>query len=535
MSISGLMPSLPPSLPSSIEAFVRALSDQSSIGIFLTDQDGHTLYLNDRLRRMAGLPITPTAGESWLDALSPEDHELIHAEWTRAITDHRSFAREFRFRRSDGTIRWVMAEAFPLRTAEGASSGYVGMVRDVTPRQLAMEALHASEERYRSLILLSPHAILVHAEGVILFVNQAGTRLLGIASAQAVVGRPLAECFSDEFVRGLLTPEHSDSMAASTSVTRRFVRHDGTPVDVEMVSAPIAFDGHPAVQSIITEITTQQEIEVQLQQTKKTAAMATLAVGMAHEFNNCLTAIMGFSDLALPLLMPDSRAHGHVQQVVLASKRARDLVAQMLLFGRQGNGSRQPICLDILLKETLRVLRGRLPETITLREWIPGATKPVFADPTQLHQVCVSLLAHSEQALRKTGGMMEVRLDNVDLPESANGCDLPLSAGQYVRLTVCDTGEGTGADAEPRLFDPFLTSNDGGRGADVGLSDVQQIVSEHGGTFHATSTVAQGTTIEVYLPALSHPRAAAVNEGAPKDASKPAERKEFLAEHDQER
>jgi PAS domain S-box-containing protein len=529
-----LLPTLPPLARSTIEAFVRTLSDEASIGIFLTDPEGHTLYLNDRLRRIAGLPSRPTAGESWLNALSPEDHELIHAEWTGAIIAQRSFAREFRFRRQDGTIRWVTAEAFPLRTDGGTSTGYVGIVRDITPRQMAMEALHASEERYRRLILLSPHAILVHAEGTILFLNQAATRLFGIDPAQKVEGRPLSECFSQEFIRGLATLDKSDTTTPATPVNRRFVRPDGTLVDVAMVSTPIVFDGHHAVQVIITDLTTQKETEARLQQATKTEAMATFSGGIAHEFNNCLTAIMGFSDLALPLLMPDSRAHGHVQQVVLASKRARNLVTQMLLFGRQGNSPRQPICLDILLKETLRILRGKLRDTISLREWIPGATMPVFADPTQIYQMCVSLLAHSEQAMTRSGGIMEVRLDNVDLPASANGYDLPLPPGQYVRLTVSDTGEGIGPDVPPRLFDPFLTSSYGGKGTEVGLSAVQHIVSEHGGTLHATSTIAQGTIIEVYLPAISHPGSEVVTGPAAKETPKLVERKEFLAEHDKE-
>ena len=131
---------------------------------------------------------------------------------------------------------------------------------------------------------------------------------------------------------------------------------------MEMLATPTTFDGHPAVQVVITDITAQKELAARLQQAKKTAAIATLAGGIAHEFNNCLTAIMGFSDLALPLLVPDSRPHGHIQQVLLASKRARDLVTQMLVFGRQAGNAKQPISLDILLKETLRILRGRLSE-----------------------------------------------------------------------------------------------------------------------------------------------------------------------------
>ena len=520
---------------STIEAFVRTLSGEASIGIFLSDPEGHTLYLNDRLRHIAGLPSTGTAGDCWLHALSPEDRDLISAEWAIATAEHRSFSREFRFRRSDGSIRWVMAEAFPLRTDGGASTGYVGMVRDVTPRQLAMEALHASEERYRNLIFASPHAILVHADRATLFINQAGTRLFGLTSAQEIEGRPLTECFPEDFIQGLLASEHLSTSTPPTPVEKRLVRADGNCFDVEMASTPITFDGHPALQVIVTDITAQKDLAARLQQAKKTAAIATLAGGIAHEFNNCLTAIMGFSDLALPLLVPDSRPHGHIQQVLLASKRARDLVTQMLVFGRQADNAKQPISLDILLKETLRILRGRLSRNITLREWIPGATKPVLADPTQLHQVCVSLLAHSEQAMKTSGGILEVRLDNIHLAAAANGHDLPLPAGPYVRLTVSDTGEGLSPDIQAHLCGPFVTPAHEGGWTGAELADVQTIVSDHGGTFRATSTVGQGTIIEVYLPAMPYPNSVVVSEPIPGAASTLTEGKEFLAERDKER
>ncbi len=513
-----------------IEAFVRTLSTQASIGIFLSDPQGRTLYLNERLCRIAGLPATPKPGQCWLDALFPDDHDPICAEWSRATTEGRSFSREFRFQRADGSVRWVMAEAFPLRTSGESPTGYVGMVRDVTPRQLALEALQASEERYRNLIQLSPHAILVHSDGTLLFINQAGIRLFGIAAAEDIAGRSLSEFFPEEFLQTLPLPEAPNTPTPAAPVERRCVRPDGTHVDVEMVAAPITFDGQPAVQVIVTDITAQKETAAQLQLAKKMAAVATLAGGIAHEFNNCLTAILGFSDLALPLLVPDSRAHGHVQQVILASKRARDLVTQMLVFGRQGDSAKQPISLDILLKETLRILRGRLPENITLREWIPGAIKPVFADPTQIHQVCVSLLAHSEQAMRTTGGVLEVRLDNIHLSTPVNGHELPLPPGQYVRLAVSDTGDGMSPDFQARMCDPFFTATSSGGGTGMGLSGVQSIVSEHGGTFRATSTVGQGTTIEVYLPAMLHPNSVVVTEAVQDRTSNLTERKEFLAE-----
>ena len=519
---------------STIEAFIRTLSGEASIGVFLTDPAGHTLYLNPSLRRLAGLPMTPTTSDSWLKSVAPEDHDLIQTKWAGAIAEHRSFEGEFRFRRADGSICWVMAEAFPLRTDVQALTGYVGIVRDVTQRQLAMDALRAGEDRYRSMILLSPHAVLVHANGTILCINQACQRVLGSTTTLNIEGRPLSGCFSEEFVQALVPPEGLDNVSPSAPVERRFLRPDGTYADIEMTFLPLRFAEQPATQVIITDLTAQKEIDLQLEQAKKTAALATLAGGIAHEFNNCLTAIMGFSDLALPLLVPDSRVHGHIQQVALASKRARDLVTQMLLCGRQGNNVKQSISLDILLKETLRVFRGKLGDNITLREWIPGATKPVLVDLKQIHEVFINLLAHSEQALKVTGGVLEVRLDNLDLPGSTNGHDLPLPRGQYVRLTVSDTGEGVNPDVRPRLVDAFFMYSDGRRGADNGLSDVQRIVSEHGGTFRATSTIARGTTIEIYLPAMS-PHDSTNSDSLSRNLPNLAEQKEFLAERDKER
>lgn len=519
----------------SIEAVLRTLSSQASIGIFLSTTEGQTLYLNERLRRMAGLSTTPTAAECWLTALAPEDHDSIVTEWLTATEQARSFSREFRFRRPDGSLRWVMAEAFPLRAEAAPPSGYVGMIRDITPRHLALEALHACEDRYRSLAALSPHPILVYADETILFMNDAGMRLFALPAASPVEEYSLSEVFPKEFLQDLPLANPVHGTISAPRVERQYARPDGTRVDLELVASQITFDGHPAVQVLATDITAQKDAAAQVRRAHKMGAVATLAGGIAHEFNNCLTAIMGFSDLALPLLVPDSRVYGHIQQVVLASKRARDLVTQMLMFGRQAEGIKQPVSLDILLKETLRLLKGTLPDNITLREWIPGATHPIYADPTQIHQVCVKLLAHSELAMKPDGGILEVRLDNVDLTQSTNAQDLPLRPGHYVCLTVSDTGEEVSAQDHRHKVGPLFAHLPEGTQAGTELAAVQRIVSEHGGTLRSTSTVGQGTTIEVYLPAILPPGSLAAPESPRADASDISGQKEFLAERDKER
>ena len=519
----------------SIEAVLRTLSSQASIGMFLSDPEGHTLYLNERLRRMAGLPTAPASPECWLTALAPEDHDVIVTEWLTATEQARSFSREFRFCRPDGSLRWVMAEAFPLRTEGGPPTGYVGMIRDITPRHLALEALHAAEDRYRSLAALSPHPVLVYADGTILFMNGAGMRLFSVPPAASVEGHSLSDVFPKAFLQDLPVANPIHGTEGATPVERQFVRPDGTRLDLEVVASQVTVDGHPAIQVLATDITAQKDAAAQVRRAHKMAAVATLAGGIAHEFNNCLTAIMGFSDLALPLLVPDSRVYGHVQQVVLASKRARDLVTQMLMFGRQAEGMKQPVSLDILLKETLRLLKGTLPDNITLREWIPGATHPIYADPTQIHQVCVKLLAHSELAMKPDGGILEVRLDNVDLPQSTNAEDLPLRPGHYVCLTVSDTGEEVSAQDHRHKVGPLFAHLPDGTQAGTELAGVQRVVREHGGTLRSTSTVGQGTTIEVYLPAILPAGAIGAPELPRADASDITGQKEFLAERDKER
>ena len=521
----------PPGDFSTVEALVRTLSGQASIGIFLSDPEGRTLYLNERLRRIAGLPVTATPGECWRNALAPEDHDPICSEWSGATSAERSFSREFRFRRPDGSLRWVMAEAFPLRTGEGPSGGYVGIVRDITPRQLALDALHTTEERYRTLALQSPHAIFVHADDTLLFINEAGTRLFGLATAQAIEGHPLSDFFPKEFLQNLPLAKVTTRLPNN----RQFLRSDGQVIDVELVAAPVVFDGHPAIQVLVTDITAQNQIVEQLHRGKKLATAATLAGGMAHEFNNCLTAIMGFSDLALPSLAPDSRVHGHIQQVILASKRARDLVTQMLMFGRQPDGAKQPLFLDILLKETLRILRGQLPDNISLREWVSGATNLISADPTQIHQLCLDLLGRAQQALTLNGGVLEVRLETIRLDSSMPGHDLPLPSGQYVRLTVSDTDDGSPPGSRPQTSTPLSTRLTGGDQARAGFAEIQRIVSEHGGTLRATSTAGQGTTTEVYLPVMPQSHSALGTAPARGTTSPLSQPKEFLAEPDKER
>ncbi len=489
---------------SATDAFIQALANQASIGIFLTDACGNCLYLNDRLCALTGLPLARANGQGWLTMLHPEDQRRVVAEWTTATAEGRTFLTECRFQRPDAAVRWVTVEAFPMRTGGAGVTGYVGTVRDMTAKKHALEALQASEERYRNLIHASPQPVLVCANGTIVFTNPSGARLFGTASPKELIGRPITNWLSTDLLHAALAPTEAEGSTA-TPCEARLVRPDGTTLEVELTAAPITFDGTPAFQLILTDLTAQKESAARQHHANKMEAIATLSGGIAHEFNNCLTAILGFTELALPAIPPDSKPYGHLQQVIVASKRARDLVNQMLVFSRQAGSAKQPIALHWLLKETLRVLRIGLPAHITLREWIQGPTRPVLADPTQIHQLFVNLLANAEQAMSTTGGILEVRLDDARLGPNATGSAPQLPPGDYVRLTISDGGEGMSTGVQARMFDPFFTTKGIGEGIGMGLAVVHGIVTDHGGTIRVTSQLGHGTTVEVYLPSLPSP------------------------------
>jgi nitrogen-specific signal transduction histidine kinase/CheY-like chemotaxis protein len=251
---------------------------------------------------------------------------------------------------------------------------------------------------------------------------------------------------------------------------------------------------------VFRDISERKRLEEQLLQAQKMEAIGTLAGGIAHDFNNILQAILGYTELALGDMPPTSAVQQSLQQVRTAGIRARDLVQRILAFSRRTAAARYPVYLHVLVQETLTLLRASLPSTITIRQHLTQDAGAVLADATQMHQVLMNLCANAEYAMRQTGGVLEVRLEAVEVEATGVGTTLDLSPGLYVRLTVRDTGPGIAPDVRPRIFEPFFTTKGPDEGTGMGLSVVHGIVTSHGGTIAVTGAPGQGATFEVYLP-----------------------------------
>ncbi len=249
----------------------------------------------------------------------------------------------------------------------------------------------------------------------------------------------------------------------------------------------------------------EEENEVlqgQLRQAQKMEAIGTLAGGIAHDFNNILAAIIGYVEMAQMEVSENPTAKHHLEQVLKAGYRAKDLVRHILAFSRQAEQERKPIQIHLIVKEAMKLLRASLPTTIEIRTKIaPGATT-VLADPTQVHQVLMNLCTNAHHAMMVTGGTLAVELETVNLTSSDISGYGDIKSGKYIRLKIQDTGAGMKREILDRIFDPYFTTKQKGVGTGLGLAMVYSIVKAHEGMIKVESELGVGTLFEVFLPRI---------------------------------
>ncbi|MBP7529351.1 MAG: response regulator [Syntrophorhabdaceae bacterium] len=261
------------------------------------------------------------------------------------------------------------------------------------------------------------------------------------------------------------------------------------------------FELWEAYEALRAETEERARAEAQLRQSQKMEAIGTLAGGIAHDFNNILAGIIGFTEMVLEDVPPESPIRRNLEYILKGGLRGRDLVKQILAFTRQNEQERRPVALGQLIGETLKLIRPVVPSTIDIRKNIDSVEDTVMADPVQIEQVIMNLCTNAAHAMRDTGGLLEVGLADghffreTPIPSS-------MKPGTYVRLSVSDTGNGMEPDILERVFDPFFTTKGPGEGTGLGLSVVHGIAKSHGGHVTAHSEPGRGSTFHVYLPKI---------------------------------
>ena len=387
-------------------------------------------------------------------------------------------------------------------------------------REVSHERMLVEEERKRLITAIEQAAevfIITEPDGTILYANPVFEKQTGYSREESL----------GKNMRILKSREHEEGREEDeTDLYRKIwetVRHgntwrgmftnkqkDGSLYKAETAISPI-FDNAGRVVNLVCvlrDVTREVELEAQLRRAQKLEAIGTLAGGIAHDFNNIICAIMGYSELAMINIPPDSQVFQYLERIDEAGRRAADLVRQILAFGRKGEKERQPMRMQPVVREVLKLLRGTLPSTIEFRQHIDATCRSVLASPTKIHQVIMNLCTNSYHAMRDYGGaeklqekpLLEISLTEADIDPDQAARHLELASGQYVRLRVSDNGHGMDEATLSKIFDPYFTTKKVGEGTGLGLSTVYGIVQEYGGIIDVHSKPGQGTRFDIFFP-----------------------------------
>lgn len=457
--------------------------------------------------------ILPTY-DTFKAALHPEDRERVLAAGERSLVSDEPYDVECRIVQPCGIIRFVRCRGMVIRNFAGEPIRISGTVQDKTSGPFIEEVANEGGLPFKLVVESAPNGLLiVGQDGAVSMANAQIEQMFGY-SREELLGRPvesLLPACDHSILQIARTESLSASGARSMGIRRELcgLRKDGSEFPVEVALNSVSLASGTSVLAAVIDITDRKNAEAYLHDLSKMEAISTLAGGIVHEVNNSLTAVLGFSHLAIPLIPVDSKAHRYVQQVTSAGLECRELVHELLTFIRQSDQVRRPLSLHLLVKESLKLLRPRIPSWIELEEQIAASTSPVLADPTQMHQMIINLVENGLLAMSKTGGILQLQLQDKEIVTDQMTFSGRLAAGSYACLTVRDSGEGMEPEVAGRVLDPFSTTKPSGDGGGIGLSVVQGIAAMHGGLVVVESQIGTGTVVSVYLPALP-PRSTSV-------------------------
>jgi len=409
------------------------------------------------------------------------------------------------------------------KVAGGIGFGLDNLAREHRRKQ-AEETLRQSEDRYRRIFDDAVLGIFQSTpEGKILRANPAYARMFGFDSPEEVmsfVNDVAVELYADpprrkQIVKMIMQTE------GPIRVENRYVRKDGRIFIGNLHAWAVRGKdgGFLYLEGFVEDITERkraeeekEKLEAELRHAHKMEAVGTLAGGIAHEFNNILGIVLGNAELAAEDMQDSNPARFNLDEIKAASFRARDAVRRLLTFSRKSEESRRLLNLVPAVKEAIKLLRFSIPSSVQIHQNISDECDPVEADPTQIHQIILNLGSNAVHAMEEKGGNLEFSLQNILLDETSQNFDSKLQPGEYVMLKVSDTGSGIPVEIMDRIFDPYFTTKDVGKGTGMGLPVVHGIVEAHGGSIQVESDPGEGTTFKIFFPAIKQIRSSEVKE-----------------------
>ena len=519
------------------ESRFRNMADHAPVMMWVTDQSGYCTYLNRRWYDFTGQTPAEAEGFGWLDATHPDDRAMAEDAFVTANAARTPFRVEYRLRHTSGSYRWAIDAASPRFGDAGEFLGYVGSVIDIDERREAENRLHNSEEQLR----LATEA----AEIGLWDLDTETDTLFWPPRVKAMFGiSPDAPCSMADYYAGLHPDDLEQTSAAFAAaldpdkralydveyrtigkedgVTRwvaakgravfdeagRCRRVIGTAIDItsrKQTEQMLKDMNSTLEQRVSEEVARRDQAEEALRQAQKMEAVGQLTGGIAHDFNNLLTVVTGNIDMAGRALesagVSDSRSRRALDNAMKGAERAASLTQRLLAFSRRQPLAPKPLDVDKLVSGMSDMLNRALGEMVQLEVVTSPGLWRVEADPPQLESAILNLAVNARDAM-PSGGTLTIESANARLDEEYSAAHAEVSPGQYVVISVSDTGRGMDRETIARAFEPFFTTKEVGKGTGLGLSMVYGFVKQSGGHVKVYSEEDQGTTVKIYLPRL---------------------------------
>ncbi len=456
---------------------------------FFGDIDGHLGYTPGAFpRSLAG----------WMEYIYPEDLSRVMEILQETLLHRTPYSIEYRLRRGDGTYADWSDYGVVIWDAAGNPIKNVGAAKDVTRRKRAEEAL-----RIKNLVFddaMSANSI-ADLNGVITETNETFVRVWGFSSRDEVIGKPIPFFLNDQNEAEVLITALNNIGHWEGDYTGK--KKDGAPFIVHSLATTITDKAGTVIgyQSACMDVTEQKSLEEQYRQAQKMEAIGQLAGGVAHDFNNILQSMAGYSSFLLDRLPEQDETHEFAEEIALCVDRAAALTRQLLAFSRRQILEMEDLDLNEVVHGITKMIGRIIGEDVEVEVMKGRRLGNVLADQGQMEQVLLNLCINARDAM-PDGGTVTIETENVVMDKEYCDAHAWASPGQYVLLSVTDTGCGMDAEIQARIFEPFFTTKELGKGTGLGLATVYGIVRQHQGMIQVYSEVGKGTTFKVYLPSF---------------------------------
>ncbi len=472
------------------------------------DRAGRHLFVSENVSETVDMKADQFIGKTHSELGFPEDKCRFWEEAIQGVFDSGvSYDGEHSFMGKKGPVihNWRLV---PELDEQGRVTSVLSLSRDIT-------AFRIAEKNYQTLFSemldgFALHEIICDDDGIpvnyrFLTVNRAFEHMTGL-QAKDIIGRSVLDVMPgtesywiETYGRVVITGEPAFFENISNELKKYF----------EVTAYRPAPNQFACIFSDITERKRAEEekklLQTQLQQAQKMEAIGTLAGGIAHDFNNILGAILGYAEMAREDSAAGSVTAGDLDQVIKAGNRAKDLVKQILAFSRQTKAEQIPLQPAAIVKESIKLLRSSLPTTIVIQQDIDPDLNMVVADPTHIHQILMNLCTNAYHAMEETSGILSISLKNKVLSQVELNGHPEIQPGSFVHLSISDSGPGIAPEIRERIFEPYFTTKEVGKGTGMGLAIVHGLVKSYGGFIVCRSAIGEGTVFDINLPAMIEP------------------------------